>query len=143
MKVRQLSVFIENKRGHLCKVIRLLGDKGLNIRALSLADTSDFGIIRLIMNDPAKAHDELKAANFSVGLNDIVAIVIPDTPGGLADLLSYLDSNKINVEYMYAFVNNSGKDAVMVFRFDDTDAALASLKGSAYKLLDEKEVLNI
>lgn len=143
MKVRQISIFIENKFGRLAEVTRLLGDKGLNIRALSLADTSDFGIIRLILNDPAKAHDVLKAASFTVGVNEVVAIVIPDTPGGLANLLGYLDQCKINIEYMYAFVTNSGKDAVMIFRFDDTDAALAALAKSPYEVLEEDRIFNI
>lgn len=143
MKVRQISVFIENELGRLYEVARLLGNNNLNIRALSLADTSDFGIIRLIVNDPAKAHDMLRAANFTVGINEVVAIVIPDLPGGLADILGFLNDNKINVEYMYAFVNNSGHDAVMVFRFDDADSAFKILEKSPYTVLSESKIFNI
>ncbi|MDR2869098.1 MAG: ACT domain-containing protein [Deferribacteraceae bacterium] len=143
MKVRQISIFIENELGRLYEVTRLLGDNSLNIRALSLADTSDFGIIRLIVNDPVKAHDILKAASFTVGINEVVAVAIPDVPGGLADVLGYIGDNKINIEYMYAFVDDSGKDAVMVFRFDDVDNALAVLTKSPYKVLNEEKVFNI
>ena len=143
MKIRQISIFIENELGRLYEVTRLLGDNKLNIRALSLADTSDFGIIRLILNNPQRAHDVLKAASFTVGINEVLAVVIPDVPGGLADVLGFLGDNKINVEYMYAFVNNSGKDAVMVFRFDDVDAALAALEKSPYTVLTEDKIFNI
>ena len=143
MKVRQISVFIENELGRIYEVARLLGDNNLNIRALSLADTSDFGIIRLIVNDPGKAHDVLKAANFTVGINEVVAIVIPDVPGGLADILGFLNDSQINVEYMYAFVNNSGKDAVMVFRFEDADIAVKALEKSQYTVLNEEKIFNI
>lgn len=143
MKIRQISVFIENELGRLYEVTRLLGDNNLNIRALSLADTSDFGIIRLIVNDPQKAHDVLKAANFTVGINEVLAVELPDVPGGLADVLGYISENGINIEYMYAFVNNSRKDAVMVFRFNDTDTALKVLENSKYTVLDEAKIFNI
>jgi hypothetical protein len=143
MKTRQISVFIENQSGRLYEVTRLLGENNLNIRAMSLADTSDFGIIRFIVNDPAKAHKVLKEHEFTVGVNDVVAIAIKDQPGGLSDVLNILQKNDINVEYMYAFVNNSGKEAIMVFRFEDTDIALETLKTSGIKVLDEKTLLDM
>jgi hypothetical protein len=143
MKIRQISVFIENQSGRIYEVTRLLGDNGLNIRAMSLADTSDFGIIRFIVTDPVKAHAVLKEHDFTVSITDVVAIAINDTPGGLADLLDVLQKNNINVEYMYAFVNNGAHEAVMVFRFEDTELALAALKGSGVNILEEKTLLNI
>src|SRR5512142_2297213 len=100
MKVEQISVFIENKSGRLAEIARLLGDAGVNIRALSLADTSDFGILRLIVNDREKAKTFLKEKGFTVSKTDVVAVEVPDRPGGLSSILQTLDSEKINVEYM-------------------------------------------
>ncbi len=143
MKIRQISVFIENQSGRLYEVTRLLGDNNINVRAMSLADTSDFGIIRFIVNEPAKAYQLLKEHEFTVGVNDVVAISIPDKPGGLADLLYTLQAGSINVEYMYAFVNQSGDNAIMIFRFDDTDQALAVLKKADVNIIEEKVLFNI
>jgi hypothetical protein len=143
MKIRQISVFIENESGRLYDVTKLLGENSLNIRAMSLADTSDFGIIRFIVNDPGKAHKVLKENDFTVGLTDVIAIAIPDKPGGLSEVLSMFAGDHINVEYMYAFVNNSGEDAVMIFRFDDTEKALSVLKQKNVRLLTEEQLFNI
>ncbi len=143
MKTRQISVFIENEFGRLHEVMRLLGNNSINIRALSLADTSDFGIIRLIVNDPAKAYQILKDNEFTVGINDVIAISINDKPGGLADLLEILSNNKLNVEYMYAFVNNAGNNAVMIFRFEDTDKALKILENAGVMIMKESVLQNI
>src|SRR6266581_5489302 len=99
MKVEQISVFIENKSGRLAEIARLLGEAGINIRALSLADTTDFGILRLIVNDAEKAKAVLKERGFTVSKTEVVAVEIPDRPGGLADLLQVLDEGGINVEY--------------------------------------------
>lgn len=123
MHVEQISIFIENKFGRLAEVTRILGDAGVNIRTLSLADTSDFGILRLIVNDTEKARTVLKERGFTVSKTEVVAVEIPDRPGGLADILQVLDADGINVEYMYAFVERCGENAVMIFRFDETDKA--------------------
>jgi hypothetical protein len=143
MKIRQISVFIENKFGRIYDVTNLLGRNNLNIRAMSLADTSDFGIIRFIVNDPAKAHRVLKENDFTVGLTDVIAIAIPDRPGGLAEVLSLFNDDHVNIEYMYAFVNNSGDDAVMIFRFDDTERAFDIMNKKGVQLLDEEKLFNI
>ena len=143
MRVEQISVFLENKAGRLAEVTRVLSEAGVNIRALSLADTSDFGILRLIVNDNDKAKATLKEHGFTVGKTDVVAVEVEDTPGGLALILEILSKQQINVEYMYAFVQHSGKDAVMVFRFDDIDAAVKLLQENNVKVLEGKTVYTL
>lgn len=143
MRVEQISVFLENKAGRLAEVTRVLSEAGVNIRALSLADTSDFGILRLIVNDNDKAKATLKEHGFTVGKTDVVAVEVADRPGGLALILGILSQQEINVEYMYAFVQHSGKDAVMVFRFDDIDAAVKLLQENNVKVLEGKTVYTL
>ncbi len=128
MKVDQLSIFLENRAGRLAEVTRILSESGVNIRALSLADTSDFGILRLIVSDFEKAKEHLKAGGFTVGRTTVVAVEVPDKPGGLHGILEMLREAKINVEYMYAFVNQSGSHAIIIFRFDRTDQAIELLQ---------------
>jgi hypothetical protein len=135
MHVEQISIFIENKFGRLAEVTRILGDAGINIRTLSLADTSDFGILRLIVNDAEKAKGVLRERGFTVSKTEVVAVEIPDRPGGLADILQVLDADGINVEYMYAFVEHCGENAVMIFRFDETQKAIATLSGKGFNVL--------
>ncbi len=135
MKAEQISIFIENKSGRLAEITRILGDAGINIRALSLADTSDFGILRLIVNDTEKAKQILKDKGFTVNKTEVVAVEVPDTPGGLANILQSLDTDSINVEYMYAFVERSGGNAVIIFRFDETDKAINSLTRNGFSVL--------
>ncbi len=135
MKVEQISIFIENKSGRLAEVTRILGDAGINIRALSLADTSDFGILRLIVNDREKAKAVLKENGFTVSKTEVVAVEVPDHPGGLAQILQTLDTSAINVEYMYAFVERCGENAVIIFRFDETEKAIEALHASGFNIL--------
>ena len=136
MKVEQISIFIENKSGRLAEITRILGEAGINIRALSLADTSDFGILRLIVNDCAQATMVLKEAGFTVNRTEVVAVEVPDRPGGLSAILQALDQEAINVEYMYAFVERCGGNAVIIFRFDETDKAIAALKARDFNMLE-------
>ena len=140
MKIRQVSVFIENKSGRLSDVIEFLGDNGINIRALSLADTSDFGILRLIVNDPERAYNLLREKDFTVGSTDVIAVAVPDNPGGLASVLKLLKDHDVSVEYMYAYVEHSTDYAVMIFRFEDTDKTLELLKSNNVKLLSGSEI---
>ncbi|MFV0348343.1 MAG: ACT domain-containing protein [Halodesulfovibrio sp.] len=128
MKVEQISVFLENKAGRLAEVTRTLTDANINIRALSLADTSDFGILRLIVSDHERAKSVLKDNGFTVGRTTVVAVEVDDKPGGLNHILSTLSSNGVNVEYMYAFVQKGGENATLIFRFDRTDQALEILQ---------------
>lgn len=143
MKIRQISVFIENESGRLTEITALLGKNNINIRALSLADTSDFGILRLIVNDPDAAYRLLKDNDFTVGSTEVVAVEVPDRPGGLASVLQALSDSKINVEYMYAFVERSGDCAVMIFRFDETDAALAALDKTGIKTIEGQKIYGL
>jgi hypothetical protein len=136
MKVEQISIFIENKSGRLAEVSSILGDAGVNIRALSLADTSDFGILRLIVNDREKAIAALKGRGFTVSKTEVVAVEVPDQPGGLASILHVLDAAAINVEYMYAFVERCGANAVIIFRFDETEKAITTLQAKGFNILD-------
>ena len=136
MKVEQISIFIENKSGRLAEITRILGEAGINIRALSLADTSDFGILRLIVDDSAKANTVLKENGFTVSKTEVVAVEVPDRPGGLSAILQTLDLEAINVEYMYAFVERCGGNAVIIFRFDETDKAIAVLKAKNFNMLE-------
>ena len=136
MKVEQLSIFIENKSGRLAEITRLLGDAGVNIRALSLADTSDFGILRLIVNDVEKAKVVLKEKGFTVSKTEVIAVEVPDRPGGLSAILQTLDAEQINVEYMYAFVERCGENAVIIFRFDEIDKAIGALKANNFNVLE-------
>ncbi|MGA2152374.1 MAG: ACT domain-containing protein [Geobacteraceae bacterium] len=140
MKAEQISVFIENKSGRLAEVTRILGDAEINIRALSLADTSDFGILRLIVNDREKAKAVLKENGFTVSKTEVVAVEVPDRPGGLYQILRKLDSETINVEYMYAFVERCGENAVIIFRFDETDKAIKTLLNSGFNVLEGEQL---
>ena len=140
MKVEQISVFLENKAGALAEVTRILGESGVNIRALSLADTKDFGILRLIVNDNEKAKEVLGPRGFTVRKTEVVAVEVPDRPGGLAEILKVLSEANINVEYLYAFVQQSGENAIIIFRFDETDRAIAALSQKKVRILEGKKV---
>jgi hypothetical protein len=140
MKVEQISIFLENKPGSLAEVTRILGEAGVNIRALSLADTKDFGILRLIVNDNEKAREILGKKGFTVRKTEVVAVVVPDRPGGLADILKVLVEAKINVEYLYAFVQHSGQEAIIIFRFDETDRAIEVLSHKELRILKGQEL---
>lgn len=143
MKVEQISIFIENKSGRLAEIARILGDTGINIRALSLADTTDFGILRLIVNDREKAKLVLKDKGFTVSKTEVVAVEVPDRPGGLSEILQTLDSESINVEYMYAFVERCGENAVIIFRFDETEKAIIALQKRGFNILEGERLYNM
>lgn len=143
MKVEQISIFIENKSGRLAEVTRVLGEAGINIRTLSLADTSDFGILRLIVDQTDKAKTVLKENAFTVNKTEVVAVQVPDKPNGLSGILQILDAGKINVEYMYAFVERSGEDAVIIFRFDDIEGAIKTLTENGVTVLKGEQVTRI
>jgi len=140
MRVEQISVFLENKAGRLAEVMRILAEARINIRALSLADTSDFGILRLIVNDNDKAKEVLKAHGFTVGKTDVVAVEVEDRPGGLHKILDVLYRANINVEYMYAFVQQSGDNAVIIFRFDNLDEAVRILGENGVTVISGSKV---
>ncbi len=135
MKVEQISVFLENRPGGLEQVTGILKDAGINLRTLTLADTSDFGILRMIVNDVEKAVAVLKEQGLRVSRTSVVAVEVPDRPGGLHGILQVVAKEGINVEYLYAFVERSGENAVMIFRFDAPDKAIAALEKSGLTVL--------
>jgi len=143
MKVEQISVFLENKAGRLAEVTKVLGEGAINIRALSLADTTDFGILRLIVDQYDKAREILKQHGFTVGKTEVVAIEVPDRPGGLAWVLQILSDSDVNVEYMYAFVQHSGKNAVIIFRFDNLERAIELLQKQGVRIYSGQEVYQL
>ncbi|MBW1986868.1 MAG: ACT domain-containing protein [Deltaproteobacteria bacterium] len=143
MKVKQISVFLENKAGRLAEVTKVLGDADINIRALSLADTTDFGILRLIVDQYDRAIEVLKEHGFIVGKTEVIALEVPDRPGGLAGVLQILSASQINVEYMYAFVHHSGKNAVIIFRFDNLDRAIELLQQRGVHIFKAQEVYQL
>lgn len=143
MKVEQISIFLENKPGGLSSVTKALRDAGINIRALSLADTSDFGILRLIVDNVVKAKEVLNESGFAVGKTHVVAVEVPDKPGGLHSILDLLTGKGVNVEYMYAFVERSGENAVIIFRFDSTDDAISELQKAGFTVLPGEKVYGL
>ena len=143
MRVEQISIFLENQSGRLAEVTGILAETGVNIRALSLADTSDFGVLRILVDDSEKAKVALKERGFTVGKTNVVAAEVPDRPGGLYRILDELHRGGINVEYMYAFVRQSGQNAVMIFRFDNTDEALRVLGEAGVSVLDGQTLYQI
>ncbi|MHB1456218.1 MAG: ACT domain-containing protein [Armatimonadota bacterium] len=143
MKVKQLSIFLENQSGRLSEVLSAIGNEGINIRALSLADTSGFGILRLIVNDIDKARRILQNAGFTVRETDVIAVEIPDKPGGLAKVLAALATRSINIEYMYAFVEKASNNAVVIFRIENLDEAIETLKSHGVEILTAQEVYSL
>ena len=136
MQAEQISIFIENKAGRISDVTGILSEAGVNIRALAVADTSDFGVLRLIVDNNAKAEEALKSAGFTVRKTKVVAVKVEDRPGGLHSLLSILKEAGINVEYMYAFIQHSGEKAIMIFRFDQPEEAIRVLTQKGVTLVD-------
>lgn len=140
MKVEQISIFLENKSGRLAEVTSVLSEAAINIRALYLADTADFGILRLIVNDTEKARQALKDHGFTVEKTKVVAIEVPDRPGGLSSILNTIKEAGINVEYMYAFVEKSGENAIVIFRFDELERSIDILRQSGVRILGGEEL---
>lgn len=143
MTVQQISVFIENRAGKLAQATAALGKAEVNIRALSLAETSDFGILRLIVDRTDVAKKALTEEGFTVDKTDVVAVQVPDRPMGLALILNILDKAQITVEYLYAFVERCGDHAVIIFRFDDSEQAIAALTSNDVEVLSAEAVYSM
>ena len=141
MKIHQISLFAENKPGHISAPARLLAQEGIDIRALFLADSQHFGIVRMIVSDWQKAAAVFEAHGFVVKVTEVLAVEVPDHPGGLADVLGALDGSGINIEYMYAFPYPRGDQAILIFRFADPDAAIEQLQTAGINLLASDELL--
>jgi hypothetical protein len=140
MKITQLSVFLENRKGRLYDVCALLGKNKINIRALTIAETPEFGILRVIVDKPEEAKKLLKENSFVANITDIVAAEVPDKAGGLAEILKILNDNNVNIEYMYGFVERSTEKAMMVFRFEDPDKAIGVLTKNNIKIIGSKDM---
>ena len=136
MKIHQLSLFLENRPGQMAAPCKLLAEAGINIRTLTLADTQRFGILRLIVSDWQRSRSLLEDAGYLVNVTEVVAVEVADTPGGLGDLLEVFEDTEINIEYMYAFPFRRGERAVLIFRFDQPDAAIELLQTAGISVLD-------
>ncbi len=140
MKITQISVFLENKQGRLYEVCERLGKSGVNIRALTVADTEDFGILRIVVDKPQEAVAVLRGEGFTASLNDIVAVEVEDSPGGLAGILKVLSDNGVNVEYMYGFVEKFSEKALLVFKFEEPDKAIGILAGNKIRIVGSRDI---
>ena len=141
MQIRQISIFLQNKPGQLSQICRDLRDADINIATLSLADTSDFGIVRMIVDDHEKAKQVLSDKGHAVNVREVVAVCVPDRPGGMAEVMAAVDTAGVNVEYSYAFAFHRGEKAVLVFRFDDNAKAEKALAAAGFLTLPEEEVV--
>ena len=141
MFIKQLSVFVENRQDALSKIISLLSESGINLRAVSIADTQDFGVLRVIVNDIEKAKDKLKSSNVLVTANDVIGVKLSDEPGALSSVLELLSANGVNVEYLYAFVNpGTNKGAYLVLRASNNEKAEKILSENSVPMLSEDEI---
>ena len=142
MKIHQLSLFLENQPGQMIEPCRLLAGAGIDIRSLSLADTRQFGILRVIVSDWKVAAELLESRGYVVNVTEVVAIEVGDRPGGLADLMAIFENSGINIEYMYAFPFGRQDRAVLIFRFDQPDAAIERLQAAGINVVDSVDVYN-
>ena len=142
MSIKQLSVFVENKAGRLAEITAVLAQAGIDIRALSVADTTNFGILRLIVNKPMEAEKALKEAGLTVSLTNVVAIGIPDVPGGFAAAMKALAGAGVDIEYMYAFISRDEGRACVILRVEEStyDSAIRALKENGIEILDGSRI---
>lgn len=143
MLVKQISVFLENKSGRLAEVTRTLAQNNIDISALSIADTTDFGILRLIVNDPETAESVLGANGFTVSCTSVIAVSVADKPGGLAAALDIMETEGIGIEYLYAFVGKAKDEALVIFRVESPDKAVEVLRKNGIKVLSSDEVYKL
>ena len=140
MPIKQLSLFVENQPGSLSKVCQVLKENRINISTLSLADTREYGILRLLIQEHDRARVVLEKAGYVVKVTDVLALTVPDHPGGLADPLAILDKHALSVEYMYAFTYGRSNKAIIVFRFENPDKAVEQLKDEPIELVRAEEL---
>lgn len=143
MKITQLSVFLQNQKGCLYDIIKILGDAGIDIKTLTLAESREFGVLRLIVDQPEEALKRLRAEKHVASLTEIVAVEVEDRPGGLAKVLKVFSDHGINIEYMYAIVEKNANKAIMVFRFDDMDKAIAALSKNNIRVICGKDIIHL
>ncbi len=143
MKLTQISIFLENKKGRLFDVCTLLGKKDVNIRALTVAESPDYGILRIIVDKPDIAIEVLKKNGFTANQTDIIAVEIEDKPGGLVNILKVINENNLNIEYLYGFIEKLSNKALIVFRFDDIDRAISVLLKNNIKIVKRDEIIKL
>ena len=141
--IKQISVFVENKKGRLAKITDVLGQGGIDLIALSIADTTNFGIMRCIVSDPDKAIKLLKDSGFTASTTEVIVAEVTDKPGGLAHVLELLDDAGISVEYLYSFVRTPNQNALILFRVEDIATATKALEAGGIKLLADKDIYKI
>ena len=141
--VKQLSVFLENSKGRLAEMTNVLKDASVNLLALSIADTTNFGILRAIVSDDEKAIEVLHQAGYTVHLNEVIAAVVPDKTGGLADILASLNDGNVSVEYLYSFVRTPGDHALILFKVDDVETAKDIFGKNNIKLLAKSDLVDL
>ena len=141
--MKQISIFIENKEGRIKKAIKTLAEENINIRALSIADTTKYGILRLIVSDNEKAIDALEKDGFIVKENEVIILAVPDKPNGLNSTLAVFDENGINLEYLYAFVSTKSDEAIVVMRLENMEKAFEALENSDVKILDAEDIKDL
>ena len=140
MAIKQLTVFVQNKKGTVVEIARILSENNINLRALSIAETQEFGILRLIVNDEKTAEKVLVENGYLIKVIDVVGVKIGDAPGKLAAALSVLDEANINVEYMYAFMARTEKHAYVVIRVEDNDIAEQVLTNAGFKMISDADI---
>ena len=140
MPVKQISVFLENKSGRLLDLTRALGESEVNVRAMCVADTSDFGVVRLIVDDPDRAHDSLKGKGFTVKETTVLAVEVDDTPGGLSTVMAPLVEQEMNIEYLYCFLEKSAANAIVIIRVEEAEQAVGALKSKGFRVVPADEL---
>ncbi len=140
MAIRQLSVFVENKKGTLHEITDVLAKSGIDLRSMCIADTSDYGIVRIIANEPERAKEILNGAGHAANVRNVTAFAVPDQPGGLSKVLSILEEKGIDIEYMYALVTKIAGKAYAVMRTNDEEKAEKLLASNGIELLDEAHI---
>jgi len=140
MKLKQISVFLENRKGRLYDICSMLGQEGINIRALTIAETETFGVLRMVVDKTDAAMELFRRHSITANQTDVVAVEVPDTPGGLARVLKVLTDNNLNVEYMYGFVEKFSEKALLVFRIDDAEKAQDILKTNGINVIGKHDI---
>lgn len=143
MAIKQLTVFVENRQGTIATITDLISAHNINIRALSIAETEEFGILRLIVNDENTAEKILAEQGYLIKITDVVGVKISDEPGKLSEAVKVLDENKINMEYLYAFMARTEKHAYVVIRVEDNDAAESALLKAGFKIVTEADICKL
>lgn len=139
-EIKQISLFVENKPGRMAKVSKTLSDSGVNIRALTIAEAGDFGVIRMVVDDPERGYKVLKDNGFTVSTTDVLAVEMKDTPGGLYEIVNALGESGVNVDYAYAFVTAKAQKAMLILRVDDLAKARAALSSKGVKIATKEEI---